>query len=126
MSSNEDIIRVFRLVTYTGPRSMVDKQLENSIHGSQRVIQQGKVMTINATSIGTFPDLLKHADPEIGTALDIRAESVKHMKVLPWAEEMLNQELPAPESGWKWEKRVVIERVMVDGVVVEHNTGAAK
>jgi len=69
----EDIIRVMRIVEYVGPRSAVEMQVANSIHGMKTVSSlqlehQGlgarhitREFTIRATTLGTFPEILEAA-----------------------------------------------------------------
>lgn len=59
----EDIVRVLRLVEYEGPRSLVEKQIENSItgtkwgHGNSAI---GRVR-ITAVTLDQFPQVLEEA-----------------------------------------------------------------
>lgn len=55
-----DTIRVLRIVEYVGPRDVVENQVQNSIHG-QRTIRN---MTIRATTLGSFPEILGEFDSE--------------------------------------------------------------
>lgn len=66
----EDLIRVLRLVEYVGPRSAVEEQVAQSIQGERRFPREDKhakrdwmldVLTIRATTLGTFPDILEAA-----------------------------------------------------------------
>ncbi len=53
----EDIIKVVRLYEFTGPRSVIEKQISKSVHGEQI---HGKV-TINAYTLGTWPEIIEAA-----------------------------------------------------------------
>lgn len=50
-----EIVRVLRVVEYSGPRAAVEKQVANSIHGERR-LPNGVV--IKAASLGEFPEIL--------------------------------------------------------------------
>lgn len=52
----EDIIRVIRIIQYTGPRSAVEKQVDRSLHGMREITTTG--VTITATTLGLYPDIL--------------------------------------------------------------------
>jgi hypothetical protein len=53
-----DIIRVFRLIQYIGPRGAVERQVGDSLHGSKRVRFQDGPVEISATTIGEFAEAL--------------------------------------------------------------------
>lgn len=53
-----DIIRVLRIVEYIGPRDQIEKQIENSIHGTKRFGIGDRECSITATTLGTFPEIL--------------------------------------------------------------------
>jgi predicted RNase H-like HicB family nuclease len=61
----EDIIRVFRMIEYVGPRSHVERQIAKSIHGTkefgQRQYEEPSSITITATTLGEFPEIVKRA-----------------------------------------------------------------
>lgn len=62
----EDIIRVLRIVEYVGARSIVEKQVANSIHGEKVFTRSASGQlripcTIRATTLGTFPEILESA-----------------------------------------------------------------
>lgn len=57
----EDTIRVLRVIEYTGPRSLVEKQIANSLHGEKRT-GPGEQITIRVATLGTFPEILEKAD----------------------------------------------------------------
>lgn len=71
----EDIIRVLRVLEYSGPRAAVEKQIKNSIHGEMRYtvrsgnfgegIRVGEVV-IRAATIGIFPDILEQGGKSEG------------------------------------------------------------
>lgn len=50
-----DIIRVLRVIEYTGPRADVEAQVATSLQGVRRGI--GSCL-IKAATIGTFPEIL--------------------------------------------------------------------
>lgn len=60
----EDIVRVLRIVEYTGPRSWVEKAVANSIHGERSFRHAGIECIIRAGTIGTYPEILQKAQPE--------------------------------------------------------------
>ena len=51
-----DIIRVFRMIEYVGPRDAVEQQINNSIHGEKIIEKTG--VKITTTTLGTFPEIL--------------------------------------------------------------------
>ena len=59
----EDIVRLLRIVEYTGPRSWVERQLEKSIHGTKAVAcvngEVTAVATIKAATIGETLEILE-------------------------------------------------------------------
>ena len=68
-----DIIRVLRVIEYTGPRDKVEDQVARSLHGEKR-LPNG--VTIKAATVGVYPELLdnlitneewlKKNDPDYG------------------------------------------------------------
>jgi len=52
---NNDIVRVLRVIEYIGPRSEIEKQIKQSIHG-EKFIEKINV-TIKAATVGTFPEI---------------------------------------------------------------------
>lgn len=67
----EDIVRVLRVLEYSGPRSAVEKQIKNSIHGEMRyTVRSGNFgegrrigeVIIRAATVGTFPEILEQGD----------------------------------------------------------------
>ena len=62
-AEREDIIRVMRIVEYTGPRSAVEAAVARSIQG-EKTVGGGEFrdkITIRATTLGTFPEILESA-----------------------------------------------------------------
>lgn len=51
----KDIVRVLRIVEYSGPRDWVEQQIERSIHGTKD-LGQGRI--IRVATIGTYPEIL--------------------------------------------------------------------
>jgi hypothetical protein len=64
-----DIVRVLRLVEYEGPRDLVEKQIENSIHGTRYgIVGRGlgggwprPAVRITAVTLEEFPQVLEEA-----------------------------------------------------------------
>lgn len=52
-----DIIRVLRVIEYTGPRDKVEDQVSRSLHGEKR-LPNG--VTIKAATVGTYPEMLEN------------------------------------------------------------------
>jgi hypothetical protein len=55
----EDQVRIFRLVEYVGPRSVMERQVANSIHGTKE-FQKGSCR-ITAVTLGEYPEILQSA-----------------------------------------------------------------
>lgn len=57
---SKDIVRVLRIVEYTGPRDAVEAQVSRSIHGQVMYpgLNKGQVI-IRAATIGLYPELLE-------------------------------------------------------------------
>lgn len=53
-----DIVRVLRIVEYVGPRDLIEKQIEQSIHGTKNFGPRGLEITIRAATIGGYPEIL--------------------------------------------------------------------
>lgn len=53
----EDIVRVLRIIEYTGPRYAVEAQIERSLQGTKK-LPNGVV--IRAATIGGYPEILVH------------------------------------------------------------------
>ena len=51
-----DIIRVLRIIEYTGPRDRVEDQVARSLHGEKR-LPNG--VTIKAATVGAYPEILE-------------------------------------------------------------------
>ena len=59
MESKGEIVRVFRIIEYVGPRDWVERTVQNSIHGTKNV---GPGSVIKAVTIGTYPEILENVD----------------------------------------------------------------
>lgn len=51
-----DLIRILRVIEYTGPREKVEDQVARSLHGEKR-LPNG--VTIKAATVGAYPELLQ-------------------------------------------------------------------
>lgn len=51
-----DIVRVLRIIEYTGPRDKVEDQVARSLHGEKR-LPNG--VTIKAVTMGAYPEILE-------------------------------------------------------------------
>lgn len=59
----EDIVRVLRVIEYSGTRPEVEAQIANSMHGEKRFVKSlAGWVTIRVATIGTFPEILTNAD----------------------------------------------------------------
>lgn len=58
----EDIVRVFRIVEYVGPRKWVEETVAKSIQGERPV---GPNKVIRAATLGTYPEILSDDDGEM-------------------------------------------------------------
>lgn len=56
-----DTVRVLRVIEYVGPRDLIEKQIQNSIHGTKKI---GNGVTINVATIGSFPEILNADEKE--------------------------------------------------------------
>lgn len=56
-----DIIRILRIIEYTGPRAAVEKQVEMSLHGEREGMHGCK---IRAATLGLFPEILESASKD--------------------------------------------------------------
>jgi len=54
----QDFVQVFRLYEFTGPRSLVEKQLEMSVRGTKVF---GNGVTVKAATLGNYPTILEPA-----------------------------------------------------------------
>lgn len=52
----DDIVRVLRIIEYTGPREKVEQQVKLSVHG-EKYLSDG--LTIRVATIGEYPEVLK-------------------------------------------------------------------
>lgn len=59
--TNQDIVRVLRILEYTGPRDAVEQQVSRSTHGEKTWDVRGKRITIRAATIGQYPEVLQTA-----------------------------------------------------------------
>lgn len=50
-----DIVRVLRIIEYTGPRQMVKDQIANSLQNGEKRIGS---MTIRIATVGGYPEVL--------------------------------------------------------------------
>lgn len=57
-----DTVRVLRITEITGPRDEVERQLENSLHGTKHF----KSITIRSVTIGTYPEILELGEEKGG------------------------------------------------------------
>ena len=57
---SKDIVRVLRVIEYVGPRSWVEKTVEDAIHGRKEMGDGGYV---SAATVGGYPEIL-HGLPE--------------------------------------------------------------
>lgn len=55
MKKDEEIVRVMRVVVYTGPRKWVEETISKSIQGTRKISENQK---IEAATIGNYPDIL--------------------------------------------------------------------
>lgn len=69
----QDIVRVLRVIEYTGDRAAVERQLKGSLaNGEERTFpwyENGQNLgncTIRVATIGTFPEILKKAEDSNG------------------------------------------------------------
>lgn len=51
-----DIVRVLRIIEYTGPRDRVEETIANSIQGTRDC---GRGLIIRGATIGTYPEILE-------------------------------------------------------------------
>lgn len=62
-----DIIRVLRIVEYTGPRERVEKQIRLSLHGTRDC---GNGLTITVATLHEFPEVLEKARDVLDESFD--------------------------------------------------------
>jgi hypothetical protein len=60
MAHAQDIVRVLRIIEYTGPRDWVERTVANSVHGTKDM-GHGK---ISGATIGSYPEILHMAAPK--------------------------------------------------------------
>jgi len=53
-----DKIRVLRIISYEGPREVVEENISKAIHGSKEWGLEGRRIKITATTLGEFPEIL--------------------------------------------------------------------
>ena len=58
---NEDIVRVLRIVEITGPRSKVEEQVRQSLHG----IRKYHDLQITSVTLTEYPEILEQAQTVI-------------------------------------------------------------
>ena len=57
-----DIVRVLRVIEYTGPRDVVEMQVARSLHGTRYGCTiRGRTCLITAATVGDFPLVLERA-----------------------------------------------------------------
>jgi hypothetical protein len=54
-NNNNEIIRVMRVITYTGPRDEVEHAVRQAVHGSKKIHRRSR---IDAVTVGVFPDVM--------------------------------------------------------------------
>jgi hypothetical protein len=52
-----EIIRIIRIIEYTGPREAVEKQVNESLHGVKTIEKTG--VKITATTLGNFAEIIE-------------------------------------------------------------------
>ena len=58
---SNDLVRVLRVLEYVGPREAVEQQLSRSLHGQKEYDHRLGKITIRASTIGEFPEILERA-----------------------------------------------------------------
>ena len=58
-----DTIRILRIVEYVGPREGVEDIVAGSIHGTRTISRPSGYVSIRASTIGAFPEILEHQPP---------------------------------------------------------------
>lgn len=51
-----DIVRIVRVIEYTGDRERVEQTIAESLHGTTKL---GRGLTIRTATIGEFPEILE-------------------------------------------------------------------
>lgn len=59
--SEQETVRVLRVLEYVGPRDRVEEVVARSIHGER---DAGKGLVIRAATVGTYPEILAPSAPE--------------------------------------------------------------
>ena len=57
-STPTDLVRVLRIVEYTGSRAVVEECVARSIHGEKRPYGPASAFVIRAATIGEYPEIL--------------------------------------------------------------------
>ena len=57
IKSMSDIVRVLRVIEYTGPRDKVEDQVARSLHEEKRLFNG---VTIKAVTVGAYPEILEN------------------------------------------------------------------
>lgn len=86
-----DNIKVIRTVTYTGPRDLVEKQVEQSLHGSRCV---GKNNSIKITAATVSIDIISLVEEKPPTATDLLLAKIRTQKTADYMAEKLWLKLP--------------------------------
>ena len=55
-----DIVRVLRIIEYSGPRDVVERQIERSLHGTKEF--GNPPCRITAATLGTYPEILQQSE----------------------------------------------------------------
>lgn len=81
--AGEEIVRVLRLVQYEGPRAQVEKQLENSIHGTRfgYGAKPSERVKITAVTLDQFPQVMREGtetpDPRYLAELQAEVDNIR-------------------------------------------------
>lgn len=80
--AQQEIVRVLRVIEYTGPREIVENQVRLSIHGEKK-LKNGLV--IRAATIGQYPEVLQNLDVDTRfdweQKIDPRKQELQEYKV---------------------------------------------
>lgn len=82
----EDIIKVLRLYSFEGPRTAVETQVMNSIHGTKNVVDWSGVnngLKITAITLSPFPEVIVKAEELTGAFNDGAASMVPAAQAPP-------------------------------------------
>lgn len=74
MTNTEDMIEVVRILRYRGPRSEIERTLQNSVQGTKK----WGSCSIDAVTIGSFPEILGDYAPK-----EIKRSSAEWQFLLP-------------------------------------------